>query len=392
MLQKRIEQELAGVHEKGLARRITDLQYEDAVTAKDAAGKRYLVFSSNNYLGLTFDERVRRAASEAALRYGSGSTGARLTTGGVTEASALERDLARFKHGEAALLFNTGYMTNLGVLYGLARPGDVIFSDELNHASIIDGCRISKAQVVVYKHKDAADLETKLQSVQVSPGGVRFIVTDGVFSMDGDICDLPALVQLKEQYGCVLMVDDAHAVGVIGADGAGTASYYHLPDTIDLQAGTLSKSLASVGGYVVARAEVIKYLKNKSRPFIFSTFLSPADVAAAHAALRILEQEAPRLMARLARNTRLVRDGLAAAGLPVVPGNTPIVPVLAGEAGRATAIDFKLRGAGILLSAIRPPTVAPGASRLRFTVTAGHTEEQLRYAVAKLTEAWNEIR
>ena len=384
MLQKRIERELADVRAKGLTRRITDLQYEDAVTARDAAGKRFLVFSSNNYLGLTFDERVRRAASEAALRCGSGSTGARLTTGGVTEASALERDLARFKHGEAALLFNTGYMTNLGVLYGLARPGDVIFSDELNHASIIDGCRISKAKVVVYKHKDAADLEAKLQSVQAAP--------DGVFSMDGDICDLPALVHLKEQYGCLLMVDDAHAVGVIGADGAGTASYYHLPGTIDLQVGTLSKSLASVGGYVVARASIIEYLKNKSRPFIFSTFLSPADVAAAHAALQILEQEAPRLMARLARNTQIVRQGLQDAGIPVIPGDTPIVPVLVGEAERATAIDFKLREAGILLSAIRPPTVAPGASRLRFTVTAGHAEEQLRRAVAKLIEVWNETR
>ncbi|MGI6262377.1 MAG: aminotransferase class I/II-fold pyridoxal phosphate-dependent enzyme [Succiniclasticum sp.] len=390
MLHRRIETELAAVAEQGLTRRVTDLQFTDAVTARDRQGKKYLVFSSNNYLGLTFHPRVQQAAAAAAVTCGAGSTGARLTTGGVQEASDLERDLAAFKHGEAALLFNTGYMTNLGVLYGLARPGDIIFSDALNHASIIDGCRISKATVVVYRHNDPADLEAKLRAHPAAPGAVRFIVTDGVFSMDGDVCDLPSLVRLKEAYDCVLLVDDAHAVGVLGGDGAGTASYWNMPGTIDLQVGTLSKSLASVGGYVVARREVIEYLKNKSRPFIFSTFLSPADVAAAHAALHILRTEAEKLLGRLRRNTSLVRQGLSDAGIPVLPGETPIIPVMAGAAERATALDFRLREEGILLSAIRPPTVAAGASRLRLTVTAAHTEQQLAYVMDRLTAAWRQ--
>lgn len=390
MLHQRIETELAAAAAEGLTRRVTDLRFTGAVTARDRQGREYLVFSSNNYLGLTFDPRVRRAAAAAAEAFGSGSTGARLTTGGVMEASDLEQELAAFKHREAALLFNTGYMTNLGVLYGLARPGDLIFSDELNHASIIDGCRISRATVVVYRHGDAADLEAKLQAHPVPPGAVRFLVTDGVFSMDGDVCDLPALVRLKEAYGCLLLVDDAHAVGVLGRDGAGTASYWDLPGAIDLQVGTLSKSLASVGGYVVARREIIDYLKNKSRPFIFSTFPSPADTAAAREALRILRTEGETLLGRLRRNTARIRQGLSDAGIPVLPGDTPIVPVMVGAADRATALDFRLREEGILLSAIRPPTVAPGASRLRLTVTAAHTEAQLDFVLDRLAAAWRQ--
>lgn len=392
MLRKRIKEEMAAVQEAGLQRQITDLTFTDAVQARDRDGKTYLVFSSNNYLGLTFHPEVRAAAAKAVQEAGSGSTGARLTTGGIAEATLLEQELAAFKQTEAALLFNTGYMTNVGVLYGLARPGDLIFSDALNHASIIDGCRISKAKVVVYAHNDMEDLEAKLKKYVPEAEGARFIVTDGVFSMDGDICKLPELVRLKEQYHCLLMVDDAHAVGVLGENGAGTAEYWHLEGKADLQVGTLSKSLASVGGYVAASEEIIRYLRNTSRPFIFSTFLSPGDVAAARAALRVLRTEGGRYLRRLRENTQYIRQALTEAGLPVLPGETPIIPVMAGEAAKATALDFLLREQGILLSAIRPPTVAPGASRLRLTVTASHTSEQLTYAAKTVTAVWRSCR
>ncbi len=312
-----------------------------------------------------------------------------MTTGGVFGASVLEQELAAFKHAEAALLFNTGYMTNVGVLYGLAKPGDIIFSDALNHASIIDGCRISKAKIIVYQHNDMQDLEEKLKEHPAPHEDcVRFIVTDGVFSMDGDICNLPELVRLKEAHHCLLLVDDAHAVGVIGAAGAGTASHYHLEGCVDLQVGTLSKSLASVGGYVAADEAIITYLQNKSRPFIFSTFLSPGDIAAAQTALAILRQEGSAYLQRLRSNTAYVRESLNAAGLPVIPGETPIIPLVVGDAAKAKAIDFALRERGILISAIRPPTVAPGASRLRLTVTAAHTREQLDTMLHGMLQVW----
>ena len=398
MLIERIMQEMANIKQAGLAREIKDLQYLDAVTAQDRKGKQYLVFSSNNYLGLTFAPEVRQAAATAALKQGTGSTGSRLTTGGVCAATILEKELAQFKHAEAALIFNTGYMTNLGVLFALAKSTDVIFSDELNHASIIDGCRISKARVIIYKHGDSKDLEQKLQQWEqeeqeknTAVAACRFIVSDGVFSMDGDIAPLPDLVKLKQQYAATLIIDDAHSVGVLGHDGSGTAAYYHLEGQVDLQVGTLSKSLAAEGGYVAGKKMIIDYLRNKSRPFIFSTFLSPADMEAALAALRILKTEAPAYLRRLRENTDYVRSALTAAGLPVVPGMTPIIPVITGSASLAVKLEQRLYQEGILLSAIRPPTVAPGSSRLRITITAAHTRTQLQRLIVLLSKAWQDL-
>ncbi len=399
MLIERLTQELAAIKTADLQRNIQSLQYLDAVRAKDGEGKHYLVFSSNNYLGLTFAPEVRQAASKAALEQGTSSTGSRLTTGGIFAASVLEQELANFKHAEAALIFNTGYMTNLGVLFTLVRPSDVIFSDELNHASIIDGCRISKARVIVYKHNDVGDLEQKLeqweQQEKYEPDGLkpcRFIITDGVFSMDGDIAPLPELVRLKQKYGAVLLVDDAHAVGVLGNDGSGTAAHYHLEGQVDLQIGTLSKSLAAEGGYVAGSQVIIDYLRNKARPFIFSTFLSPADIEAALAALKLFRAEAPAYLQRLRDNTIYLRQGLTAAGLPVVPGTTPIIPVIVGAADLTVKLEKYLRQDGILISAIRPPTVAQGSSRLRITVTAAHTREQLQMLMDVLGRAWQACR
>lgn len=266
MLTERLQKELEETYAKGLKRTIDGLRFKTAVRAEDENGKEYLVFASNNYLGLTHAPEVQQAAAEA-VRWGTGSTGSRLTTGAAFEIGILEKELADFKHAERALVFNTGYMTNLGVLFALVKAGDVVFSDELNHASIIDGCRIARAKTVVYRHNDMDGLERLLKETPVS--GERFIVTDGVFSMDGDIANLPELVRLKQKYGAVLMVDDAHGVGVIGADGSGTAAHYNMPGTIDVQVGTLSKALAAEGGYVAANSGIIEYLINKSRPFIF---------------------------------------------------------------------------------------------------------------------------
>lgn len=398
MLNNRLEAELAKLQADGLERRITDLQYMDACTAVDRKGTKFLVFSSNNYLGLTFKDEVRQAAATAALRFGTSSTGSRLTTGGFFTATDLEKELAVFKHAETAMLFNTGYMTNLGVLYALAKETDVIFSDELNHASIIDGCRISRARIVVYKHCDVYDLEEKLhqfiteEKEKGTEGkAVRFIVTDGVFSMDGDIAPLPELVRIKKQYGAVLIVDDAHSVGVLGENGSGTAAYYHLEGQVDLQVGTLSKSLASEGGYVAGSKLFINYLRNKARPFIFSTFLSPADIAAALMSLHLLQTQKDVLLKRLRENTVFLRQELLRAGLPVLPGETPIIPVIVGDANLSVQLDSYLRAAGFLVSAIRPPTVAAGSSRLRITVTAAHTREQLEQLVNTLLQAWRQV-
>lgn len=388
-LEQSLSQELREIEAQGLTRKIKDLRFLDAVRAIDSSGKEYLVFSSNNYLGLTHAPEVI-AAAQKANENGTGSSGSRLTTGGHFEAHKLEAALAEFKHTESALIFNTGYMTNLGVLYGLVKAADVVFSDELNHASIIDGCKIAKARVKVYKHADADDLARLLAEDETE--GNRFIITDGVFSMDGDIAPLPQLVKLAESYDACLIVDDAHGVGVIGADGSGTAAYYGLQGKVDLQIGTLSKALAAEGGYVAGKKVFIDYLINKSRPFIFSTALGPAPVAAATAALNLLQRDKGIYLQKLWSNAKLMRELLTVAGLPVVPGETPIIPVMVGSADLTSEFAGKLAEQGILVSGIRPPTVPQGESRLRVTVTAAHSTEQLEKAAEAIIKTWREIK
>ena len=388
MLTERLQKELAETYAKGLRRTVDGLRFKTAVRAEDESGKEYLVFASNNYLGLTHEPEVLQAEREA-VKWGTGSTGSRLTTGAAWETGELERELAAFKHAEKALVFNTGYMTNLGVLYALVKAGDVVFSDELNHASIIDGCRIARAKVVVYKHNDMQDLQRLLQATPVS--GERFIVTDGVFSMDGDIANLPELVRLKEQYGACLIVDDAHAVGVIGADGSGTAAHYNLQGCVDLQIGTLSKALAAEGGYVAANSTIIEYLINKSRPFIFSTALPAMVTASALAALRLLRKQPQKYLGRLNDNTALMRRLLKEEGLDVIDGITPVVPVLVGSTQKTMRFMAALMDAGIMVSGIRPPTVAEGTSRLRVTVTAAHSTEEIEFAARTMGKIWRQL-
>jgi 8-amino-7-oxononanoate synthase len=364
---------LEHITRQGLYREVVHYEPVDATHVRHG-DRTYLLLASNNYLGLTHNPTVRQEAAAAAAIHGTGSGGSRLTTGNHLYYAALEKDLAGFKGSEAALVFNTGYMANVGAISALTGLGDVIFSDELNHASIIDGCRLARAHTVVYRHNDTNDLAAKLA---VTPcNGLRLIVTDGVFSMDGDIAPLDEIVPLAERYGAMVMVDDAHATGVIGPGGHGTAAHFGLQGRVQVQMGTLSKSLAAEGGYIAGSRVLVDYLVNTARAFIFSTALAPAAVAAARAALGELAAD-PGLVARLQENSVFFRQALADEGLAVVGGMTPIIPVVVGDAGAATEFAGELRKAGHIVSAIRPPTVPAGTSRLRITVSAAHTREEL---------------
>ena len=407
-LEKQLKEELEGLKNNNLNRTVDDLRFISSTKAIDGDGNEYLVFGTNNYLGLTHHPDVIKASKEAS-KYGTGSTGSRLTTGASFEARELEKNLSEFKNTESTLLFNTGYMGNLGVIYALTKENDIIFSDQLNHASIIDGTKISKAKVRIYKHKDTDDLERLVQNEikelenknnknkknksQNTPN--FFIVTDGVFSMDGDIAPLPELAGIADKYNCTLIIDDAHATGVIGRTGKGTVEYFKdktgidLTDSVDLQIGTLSKALASEGGFVCGKEVYIDYLINKSRPFIFSTALSPATIASANAALNLLKENSEEYLNNLNSNTRLMRELLTDAGLNIVDGETPIIPIIIGPADLANRFSNELKKEGILVSAIRPPSVPKEMSRLRLTIMATHTKEEIECTAKKIIEIWN---
>ena len=397
-LESQLNEELEELKNNDLERTVDDLRFINSTKAIDSEGKEFIVFGTNNYLGLTHHPDVIKAAQEASI-YGTGSTGSRLTTGASFEARELENNISEFKNVESTLIFNTGYMTNLGVIYALTKENDVIFSDQLNHASIIDGTRISKAKVKVYKHKDTNDLENLiLDEIESKKDSNLFIVSDGVFSMDGDIAPLPELVEIADKYNCTLIIDEAHATGVIGKNGKGTVEYYKdktgidLTDSVDLQIGTLSKALASEGGFVCGKQVYIDYLINKSRPFIFSTALSPATIASANAALNLLKENSEEYLNNLNSNTRLMRELLTNAGLNIVDGETPIIPIIIGPADLANKISKELEKEGILVSSIRPPSVPKDMSRLRLTVIATHTKEEIEYTAKKIIEIWNNIK
>ena len=397
-LEKSLEDELKNLEENDLLRTVDDLRFISSTKAIDKNNKEYLVFGTNNYLGLTHHPDVIKASKKAS-EYGTGSTGSRLTTGASFEARELEDNLSKFKNTESTLIFNTGYMANLGVIYALTKENDIIFSDQLNHASIIDGTRISKAKVKVYKHKDTIDLENLiLDELKSNRDSNLFIVTDGVFSMDGDIAPLPELVEIAKKYDCCLIIDDAHATGVIGKTGKGTVEYFKdktgkdLTPYVDMQIGTLSKALASEGGFVTGKQVYIDYLLNRSRPFIFSTALSPATIASANAALNLLKENSQEYLSKLNENTKLMRKLLSDAGLNIVEGETPIIPIIVGPAELANRLSDELKEEGILVSSIRPPSVPKEMSRLRLTVMATHTKEEIEFAAAKIIEIWNNLK
>ena len=377
-MEERLAEQLAAKKERHLCREMHEIASAQAAhVTMDGAEK--LLLASNNYLGLIDHVRVKRAVQEAVERYGCGSGGSRLTTGTLPLHTKLEEELAAFKGTEAALLFDTGYMANVGILSALGQKGTVFFSDELNHASIIDGCRLSRAKIVVYRHSDMQDLEEKL-AAHADCSGV--IVSDAVFSMDGDIADLPRILELERKYHVWSMVDEAHSTGVIGATGRGICEHFHLREKPDVLMGTLSKALASEGGYVCGSRLLIDYLKNTARSFIFSTSQSPANLAAASTALQLLQEE-PERVARLQENVRVFCAALAEHGVEA-RSETAIVPLIVGEESLAVKIAKDLERQGILVSAIRYPTVAKGAARLRVALAATHTEEELKSAAAHI--------
>lgn len=330
-----------------------------------------VIASSNNYLGLAKDKRVINAAKETILKYGTGSSGSRLTTGNFAIHEQLEKELANFKGTESCLLYSSGYLANLGVITTLSNHETIVFSDEYNHASIIDACRLSQAKIIVYKHNNMVDLESKMEKYKNH--SKKLIVTDGVFSMDGDLAPLNKLSFLKEKHNALLIVDDAHGTGVIGSSGRGTSEYFST--TPDVIIGTLSKALGSEGGFVCSNNIIINYLIQKSRPFIFQTSLSPGNIGAALKSLHIIQTEKRHVILREKAND--LRQFLRKNNYSVPNGVTPIIPIIFGKATMALELQKQLYNDGIFIPAIRPPTVPENTSRLRCTLMSTHSNNDL---------------
>ena len=344
-------------------------------------GKRRIMLGSNNYLGLTVNQEVIDAGVEAMKKYGTGCSGSRFLNGTLDLHNKLERELADFLGTEDCVTFSTGFQSNLGIISAICGRQDYIFNDRENHASIYDGCKLSYAKVTRYRHNDMADLEKRLAETPIDAG--KLIVTDGVFSMSGDICRLPDIAELAHKYKARVMVDDAHGLGVIGKGGRGTASYFGLEKELDITMGTFSKSLASLGGYMVASAKVCEYVRHNSRPFIFSASLTPASCATARAALKVI-REHPEIVERLGDLAEYYRDGLAARGVPTVKAENkriPIIPIYTYDAERTLLISKKLFEEGVYVNPVLPPATAPTECLLRTSLMATHTESVLDEAM-----------
>lgn len=379
-----LDREIADLKEKGRYRFLRRLSTpQDARVVLD--GTELLNFSSNNYLGLANHPAVVSALAAYAARYGAGSGASRLISGHMDVHAELEEAVARFKRAEACLTFSAGYMANLGILSTLGAPEAVIFSDELNHASIVDGCRLARCGVEVYRHADASHLDDLLRR---SRARRKIVVTDGVFSMDGDIAPLPDLVEVKDRHGAILVVDDAHATGVLEPGGRGSADFFGLPDRVEIRMGTFSKALGTYGAYLCSSRRMVEYFVNKCRPFIFNTGLPPAIAGATLAALGLLERE-PGILAALGENIRAFRSEMAARDRPV-SSQTAIVPIRVGGDADTMEVSGALFARGVFVHGIRPPTVPEGTGRLRLTLMATHTPEMIRTAAGEIDRALKE--
>lgn len=383
-----IERRLAKLVELGLERhtRLVDGPQGPRVTLD---GRPVVLLCSNNYLGLAAHPRVCEAAAEAALREGAGASASRLISGTMSVHTELERSLAEFEGTQACLLFGSGYLANMGVIGALAGRGDVVFSDQLNHASIVDGCRLSKAKVVVYRHLDLEHLESALRQHR-DPDARRLIVTDSVFSMDGDLAPLVELVELAKRHQAQILVDDAHAIGALGPGGRGAVAAAGLQAEVDVTVGTLGKALGSYGAYACASKQMAHYLLNVARQLIFSTAPPPPAIAAAQAALELLQAE-PQLIEDLHSAAFTLRRALDAEGFAVQESAMHIVPLLVRDEHAAVAICEAAIERGVFAQAIRPPTVPPGTSRLRLATMATHTPQQMRDAASALREATDQV-
>jgi 8-amino-7-oxononanoate synthase len=359
---------------------------EDTVVVIE--GKERIMMGSNNYLGLTHHPEVLAAAKHALERYGSGCTGSRLLNGTLDLHEQLERELAQFFGKESCLVFSTGYQANLGLISGLVGRGDVVFLDKLDHASIVDGAKLSYGETVRFNHGDLAALERKAQQVPAGTGVM--IIVDGVYSMEGDIADVPNLLKIAQKYGAALALDDAHAVGVLGPKGDGTAAHFGLSDEVDIIVGTFSKSLASIGGFAAGSESVIHFLKHNSRPLIFTAALPPANTAGVLAALGILQRE-PERRECLWNNTRRLQHGLRSLGFEIGPTRTPIVPVLIGPLEKTFLFWRKLFEAGVFTNPVVPPAVPPSQCRLRTSLMATHTAQQIDHALEVFARLGKEL-
>lgn len=360
------------------------------------AGKDTVLLASNSYLDLANVPELKQAMADAVLEWGTGSGGARLTTGNKTPHDELEEFIAKFKGEEAAITFNTGYMANVGTISALCGKNDFIFSDELNHASIIDGIRLSRAKCFVYKHNDMADLERAIEAAKaefcarekLAENAVSnfrgLIVTDAVFSMDGDLANLPELLRIARARDCLLMIDEAHATGVLGRTGRGLAEHYNC-EHADVTVGTLSKAVAAEGGFLAGSKQLIEFLKNKSRSFIFTTAMAPAVAAAALRNLQFIDAH-PERVQQLRDNVKFFCDALRLHGLQVPQTESAIIPIIIGDEAKALRISETLQNEGVLIPAIRYPTVAKGQARLRASLMATHTKEELQTAATAIAQ------
>jgi glycine C-acetyltransferase/8-amino-7-oxononanoate synthase len=381
-----VAERLAELRRRGLHRRLRLIEGPQGPRVL-LDGAEVLLLCSNNYLGLADHPKVRAAAADAAERFGAGAGASRLVSGTMSLHRTLEQRLADFKGAQAALLFGSGYLANTGVVAALAGRGEVIFSDELNHASIIDGCRLSRAEAFVYRHRDTEHLEWGLRR---AGGRAGMIVTDSVFSMDGDVAPLPDLHGLAKRHGCKLVVDEAHGTGVLGPGGRGAVAAAGLSGEVDVVVGTLGKALGGYGAYVCTREEIAELLINTARPFIYSTAPPPPSVGAALAALALL-RDRPGMAEQLRRNAATLREALGAYGLDLGASRTQIVPVVVGDARRAMALCEHALDRGVFAQAIRPPTVPEGTSRLRLAVMATHSADELRAAARVIGRSAREL-
>ncbi|HXE91356.1 MAG TPA: glycine C-acetyltransferase [Terriglobales bacterium] len=386
--------QLNDLKQKGTYFRLRVLEDEQApVCTFD--GKRVINLASNNYLGLTTHPRLREAALDATRKYGVGSGAVRTIAGTMSLHMELEEKIARFKNVEASVVFQSGFTANAGTVSAVLGREDFIISDELNHASIIDGARLSRATIKVFRHKDVAHAEELLKEVAAQPGR-KLLITDGVFSMDGDIAPLPALCDLAEKYGAIMMVDDAHASGVLGRNGRGTIDHFNVHGRVDIQVGTLSKAIGALGGYVCGTRDLIEFLYHRGRPFLFSTSHPPSVAATCIAAFEVLEQE-PERIEKLWENTRYFKKelgvlGFNIGGVSTPASETPITPVIVGEGRLAMEFSRELFAAGVMATGIAYPTVPEGKARIRTIVTATHTRQNLEQALETLGKVGKKLR
>ncbi|NLN48582.1 MAG: glycine C-acetyltransferase [Clostridiales bacterium] len=383
-----ITKQLNDLRDQGVYRKLAVLQGPSGPRSQ-INGKEVINLSSNNYLGLANNQRMKNAAIEATNKLGVGAGAVRTIIGNMSIHEELEKKLAEFKHVEAVLTFQSGFTANAGVIPAVVDKGDIIISDELNHASIIDGCRLSRADVIRYKHSDMEDLERVINEVKDNYN-TKLIITDGVFSMDGDIAKLPEIVKLAEKHECLTYVDDAHASGVLGKSGRGSADHFGLHGRVDIQIGTLSKAIGVVGGYVAGNKNLIEWLNHRGRPFLFSTAVPPSTAAACLEAINILS-ESSELTDRLWENARYLKNGLKSLGLNTGKSETPITPVITGDDKKAVKLSNRLFEEGVFAQSIVFPTVPRDGARVRTIVTAAHTKEDLDEAIGAFEKVGKEL-